>query len=305
MGLFAAAFTILVWGITFVNTRALLQAGFSALEIQILRFALAYAALWVVHPRRVRLPFAKELPFIGMGLTGVAVYQFLENSAIHYTTASNVAILVACAPIAAALLNRFFGTRTRLSPWFFVGFPIAMAGVAMVSFAGIHRFHFDPVGDLMALGAMVSWGFYSILVARVNETGLSQLFVIRRSFFWALVLLLPFAVYGATPTGGAVLRGSFQTTFDAAVNAHRFASALNWINLGFLGLFASAACFVLWNIACKRLGIVRCSVGLYLIPAVTVLFAWFFLGETLTPSAIAGTGLILLGVFLSEKRAKG
>ena len=36
----SAAFVILAWGITFVNTRALLF-DFSALEIQVIRFAMA------------------------------------------------------------------------------------------------------------------------------------------------------------------------------------------------------------------------------------------------------------------------
>lgn len=40
-----AAIVILVWGITFVNTRAPL-GDFSALEIQFGRFALAWAMLW-------------------------------------------------------------------------------------------------------------------------------------------------------------------------------------------------------------------------------------------------------------------
>ena len=40
-----AALVILVWGMTFANTRALL-GDFSALEILVGRFALAWAALW-------------------------------------------------------------------------------------------------------------------------------------------------------------------------------------------------------------------------------------------------------------------
>ena len=42
----AVVFVILVWGMTFANTRALLE-DFSALEIQFLWFALAWAMLWV------------------------------------------------------------------------------------------------------------------------------------------------------------------------------------------------------------------------------------------------------------------
>ena len=50
-----AAVAIVVWGVTFASTRALL-ADFSSLEILVLRFSLAWAALlWLsVCPRRGR-----------------------------------------------------------------------------------------------------------------------------------------------------------------------------------------------------------------------------------------------------------
>ena len=48
-----ALFVIFVWGVTFANTRALL-ADFSALEILVVRFALAWGALWLMSPRRLR-----------------------------------------------------------------------------------------------------------------------------------------------------------------------------------------------------------------------------------------------------------
>lgn len=43
-GWISAAFTVFVWGVTFVNTKALLD-DFSALEIHVLRFAIASLAL--------------------------------------------------------------------------------------------------------------------------------------------------------------------------------------------------------------------------------------------------------------------
>ena len=43
-GWIAAIFTIIVWGVTFASTRALLE-DFSSLEINIARFALAWVAL--------------------------------------------------------------------------------------------------------------------------------------------------------------------------------------------------------------------------------------------------------------------
>ena len=42
----AAVFAIVVWGVTFAATRSLLEE-FSVLEILVLRFALAWGALWM------------------------------------------------------------------------------------------------------------------------------------------------------------------------------------------------------------------------------------------------------------------
>ena len=297
-GLALVVFTLLVWGVTFVNTRALLS-DFSALEIQLLRFTLGYAALWCICPRRGSVARGDEWLFVGMGLAGVAVYQLLENCAIHYTNASNVSILVSLCPMTTALLAWMLGRGRRPSLRFFIGFIVAIVGVAMVCMNGLHAFHFHPLGDLMAFCAMLSWGFYSMFVDVVNAKGYPPVFVIRQMFFWALVFTVPLVLFGLTSMGRTVLQGSFAVSLDPAVNGARFTSGLNLVNIGFLGLLASAACFVVWNLACETLGTVRCTVFLYLIPVVTVVFAAIFLGERMTFVSGVGSALILGGVILS------
>lgn len=308
----AALFVIMVWGVTFVNTKALL-ADFSALEIQVLRYAIGWAALKAIGALRrkesVRTTPHDELMFAMMGLSGVAVYQLLENCAIHYTNASNVSILVCMCPLLTALVARTVarwrcrGERVPAIPWwFFLGFAVAITGVVLVSMNGISEFHFNPLGDLLAALAMLSWAVYSNLATLVNEKGYAPTFVIRRTFFWALVFMVPPVIFGLTPSGAAAMKGSFAIVTDAAVNARRFSSAMNYVNLGFLGLFASALCFVLWNRALAAIGTVRCTIGLYLLPVVTVVFAYLFLGEALTPASALGAALILAGVILSGWR---
>ena len=68
----------------------------------------------------------------------------------------------------------------------------------------------------------------------------------------------------------------------------------------FLGLLASAFCFVAWNKACERLGTVRCSLGLYLVPVVAFLIAHVFLGETLPAAGVVGAVLVLAGVAVAK-----
>ena len=71
-------------------------------------------------------------------------------------------------------------------------------------------------------------------------------------------------------------------------------------NLLFLGLGASALCFVTWNFAVKALGAVKTSVYIYLVPVITVAASVLILREPFTWMTGAGTVLTLIGLLLSE-----
>ena len=310
-GWIAAGIVIAVWGMTFASTRMLLE-DFSAIEINIARFALAWAALWLLcaaNGRRTRYAcpaceadtFRGECLFVAMGFTGIVAYQFLENCAIYYTNASNVAILVSFGPIVTALMARAFTAFRQLSMRLIVGSMISIAGVALVSLNGVMNFELRPLGDIMALCAMVSWGGYSILLDIANRRGIPPLVAVRKSFGWSLAMMVPFAFWGMTESGMCALDGSFAVVLDGEINVQRFTSLLNWMNIAFLGLLASAASFVLWSAACKTIGVVRTTISLYLTPIVGVIFAAVFLGERLTALEILGGCIILLGVALATK----
>ena len=300
----AAATAILAWSATFASTKVLLL-DFSSQEILVIRFFLAWATLRCLDAPRgradaVRPSWRDEWLFAAMGFTGLAFYQFLENCAVYYTNASNVAILTSFGPIVTAVLSRVLLKDRTLSVPFLLGALLSVAGVALVSLNGAVNFAVRPLGDLMAVGAMVCWGFYSVLLDKANARGFPQLMIVRKAFFWSLLMILPATLWGLTESGFYALDGSFSVTLDAAANAERFSRLSNVANFLFLGVFASAVCFCLWNQACKSLGVVRTTVGLYLTPVAGVLFAVLFLGERLTVMSATGGLAILAGVAIAE-----
>ena len=301
-GLLLAVPTILIWGVTFVNTKALLT-DFSAFEILFLRFLMAYAALWCLKPKRLAVDgWREEAVYAGMGLTGVTVYQFLENCALHWTNASNVSILVSVSPMTTAILSQIL-LRERALTWrFMAGFVLAMTGIVLVCLNGVYVFSFHPIGDVLALASALSWSFYSVFVTKMNARGKDPILMTRRTFFWAIVAMLPLLGVSLLPGGDTFADGIFAVDFSVAANAARLARPLNLLNLGFLGILASALCFATWNIACARLGTVRATLGIYTLPAITILFAWFFLDERLTAVGALGAGLTLAGVILSDRQ---
>ena len=284
LGYVYAAIAILIWGVTFVNTKALL-VNFSAFEILVIRFAAAYVALWIVAPRRHRLrSWREEGVYAAMGVTGVALYQFLENCAIHSTNASNVSIIVSACPMGTAVLSALLLREKALTRRFVAGFLLAMTGIVLVCLNGVTECHFSPFGDFLAFGAMASWSLYSVLITRINVRDCDPVLVIRRTFFWGLVAMAPF------------VPGGFD--FDGARNLARFSSPLMLVHLGFLGFLASALCYILWNRACRALGTVRATCGIYLTPAITAVAAYLILGETLTVTAVVGAVITVIGVIL-------
>lgn len=300
-GYIFAAVAVFLWGITFVCTKSLLN-DFSAFEILFFRFLVAYIGLWIIKPKGLVLKNKKEnWWFFLAGLSGIAVYQQAENIAINYTTASNVSIIVSICPFFTAIIAQIFLKEKHLNLWFILGFIIALAGITLVSFNGHAEFHLSPKGDLLALLAAVSWGFYSLFVSKVNAMGYDDVLCTRRFFFYALILMIPFFIYGATCSEPG---SAFYVNLSTAVNKARFAKPMSWVNLLFLGLGASAFCFVAWGYACNKLGTVKITVALYLIPVITIVFAFILLGETITLMGLCGAALTITGLILSGRKRK-
>ncbi|QCC84975.1 DMT family transporter [Desulfovibrio desulfuricans] len=284
-GHLAALICILVWGTTFVSTKVLLRA-FLPVEILLFRFLLGYAALWLACPRFLRIADRRqEVLFACAGLCGVTLYFLLENVALTYTFASNVGVIVAVSPFFAGLLAFWLLRAERPGLNFFLGFAAAMLGIGLISFSGSTQLRLNPAGDVLAVLAGLSWAGYSIITRKLMSFGYNSLLVTRRCFFYGLLFMLP-----ALPFMG------FQWRLE------RLADVTNSANLLFLGLGASALCFVTWTFAIKRLGAVKSCAYIYLVPVVTVVTAVLVLHERITLMAAAGIALTMLGLGISEMR---
>ncbi|MFR8047605.1 MAG: DMT family transporter [Eggerthella lenta] len=168
-----------------------------------------------------------------------------------------------------------------------------MAGVCLVSFAGGASGGLVAEGGLgqagligvaLALAAAGTWAVYSIVTKKLSTFGYDSILVTRRTFAWGLAFMLPaLPLLGFSPDWGSL------------------AAPEMWGNLVFLGLGASALCFVTWNMAVKELGPVKTSLYIYLVPALTVLASAAVLGDPLTPPVVAGVLLTIAGLFLSER----
>lgn len=285
-GHLAALFTIVLWGTTYIATKVLLRS-FGPTEILITRFVIGYATLLIMRPGRVKLARPRdEWLFVFAGLTGITLYYLLENLALTQTTASSVGIIVTISPFFMALLSVLFLHTPLPNRWFYIGFVVAMAGVILVSDHSGVSASGHWLGDALALLAALVWAVYSILKARIGVLNVNLIQATRHTFFYGIVFMLPL-----------VWLAHFRMPW---------AQLLAPVNLGnflFLGIGACAVCFVTWSFAVKRLGTVRTSVYMYLVPVITLAFSVWLLHEPLTPLIVLGAALTLVGLWVSGRAA--
>ena len=197
-GHLAAIFTILIWGTTFTSTKVLLRS-FEPLEILFVRMTIAFLILFIAKPRRLALKYKRhELLFAAAGLCGITLYQILENYSLSLTMVANTSLIVTTSPFFIAILSIIFLKAEKPGYLFYTGFLAAIAGIAIISFSGMAALQINPTGDLLALGAAVSWAFYSILTKIISAHGYSIVQVTRRIFGYALLFLIPILLFSGT-----------------------------------------------------------------------------------------------------------
>ena len=281
----AAFAMILVWGISFLNTRVLLDAGLTPTEIFVARFTIAYLSLLAVCRFKVKYTgWRDELLFVVCGVAGGSAYFIAENTALEYTIISDVAVLVSTAPLTTALMGAIFYRDERITWMTCLGMIIAFIGSVMLAMKNGLVWGDSIVGDLLALLAAFVWAFYSMALKRLNRT-YTTLFITRKLFFYGVLSALPLLLMESS-------RVDWATTLRKPEV---------WGNLLYLGLICSMAAYFIWGITVKRIGAVRASNYFYLSPIISMISAAIWFGERTNAIAYAGCVLILAGVIMAEK----
>lgn len=89
--------------------------------------------MWILFPHTLKIVDKKrELAFAGAGLFGIVLYFMLENTALTMTYASNVGIIVACAPFFVAVIVGIFFKNEK--PEIILNFLFLGVGASVLGF---------------------------------------------------------------------------------------------------------------------------------------------------------------------------
>jgi drug/metabolite transporter (DMT)-like permease len=278
----------LVWGVSFVVARVAL-AELSPLALALLRYAAAallFGPAALIYAWRGKTPAWRDLPLLaGLGLAAVAAYFWIQFTALSLTSAVNVALLVATAPVLTALLGRWW-LREELSPARRAGIALGIAGAFLVITGGRMTLGASPadlLGGLLALTNAALWALYTVCGRRLVARH-PPLLVTAYVGLFGLAFLAP----AAFASGGYPPLASL--------------SGRTWAAVMFLGLLCSGVGYFLWYWALSRMEAARAAAFMYLNPLVTALAGWVMLGEIPRMATVIGGLVTIGGVYLTNRR---
>ena len=275
----------LFWGGNFVFSKVALKEMPGAL-VAGMRTALAAALLMAVYKGRNsdgRPPLRRdEYPRLCLiGVCGIAVNQICFLVGLSLTTASHAALVIGLTPFMVLALAWFRGHEDFTSKRA-MGLAVAVGGMMLLQRPAASAQTASLAGDLLILGAGLSFAVYTVFGKELaaEHGGMA---VVAVSYAAGSLFLLPMTLFLASQ-------------FDFAQ-----VSAAAWWAFGYMTIVSSVLCYIGWAYALKRLPASRLSAFSYLQPLVATLLALPMLGEPITATLVGGGGLIMAGVFLSER----
>ena len=224
-----------------------------------------------------------------LGLTGVAAFNAIMYTGLHYTTATNGLLLQAAIPPAVLFADRIlFGVRAAWAQ--VLGMLVSVFGVAVIVFEGepshVLGFRFG-LGDGLVLIACADWALYTVLLRKRPDV--SPLSFLLATFLVGVAAIAPLWLWelanGPPVRWSAGVGGAFL----------------------YVALLPSLVSYLIYNNAAEVVGPARAGQAITLLPLFGALLSAALLGEQLHAYHFAGMALILVGILvaaLAPRRAE-
>jgi len=219
--------------------------------------------------------------FLLLSFLGIPINQFLFLTGLELSKPTNAALFYGATPALVLLLSVLMKKEKR-SLLRLAGVIVAFTGILVVVFEhGLELGSESLLGDMLLLGAVVAWTFYTVL-GKDMVTKYGPVHATSVTMVWGMGMFLPVGLVSAL-------------TFDY--------SGLTLTDVGgivYLAVGTSIITYLLWYYALGKLAPSKVAIFANTQPVFTMVLAWLFLGEILTPWFLLGAGIPLGGVILTE-----
>lgn len=280
-----ALLAVFVWGVSFPVLKGIMTV-MSPLTLMLVRGLVSLVVLAIILRRSGgwRFPSAEDVPaLLSAGLIGFTLNQILYAWGLHLTTASHSGLIFTVTPLFVFGMSQALG-HVRLGRRDVLGLALGVGGALLIigwpasGAAG----EASVLGDLLTVGAAITWGIWTILAAPV----LQRRGTLAGTFWITLtgtIGLVPFAMPGLMVQ-------------DWALPWWTYAGIL------YAGAAGGALGSLLWYAAVRRLGAARTAIYANMESFFAVLAAALLLGERVALVSVVGGAAVVAGVLLTRRR---
>ncbi len=280
MAIALLTFTCVVWGLTFISIKVVIDTT-TPIWLGFIRFCLASLILYVMLRLSGQKPRLRQKDFFSMagtGLLGVTIYFLFENNGIKMLSASEASIVVGTIPVLTVIVDGFV-KKSSFSLRIFSGALLSFAGVSIMVLESLH-FSGSVLGYLYMGGAALAWVAYSFAAKKLEKSYSSM-----ETVFWHSII-------------GAV---GFVPFLFAEHPAWGDFTLLTAGNILFLAVLGSALGYLFYIRGLAVLGASVTNIFINLIPVISVLSAFIFLKEKISLIQYLGGSAAIIGVFIVNK----
>lgn len=268
-----------VWGIPYLLIKIAVE-GVSAPVLVFARTAIGAAVLLpLALSRAAWIPVLKcWKPVLVFAFFEIIAAWLLLSDAERHISSSLTGLLIAAAPIIAAVLDRFTGGERRLGTKRIAGLAVGFAGVAALA------------GPEMTGGS--AWPVTEVLLVAMCYA-IAPLVAAR---YLSDVPTLPMTA-ACLGVAAVVYVGPAAATWPAEVPSTRVLVALAG-----LAVICTAVAFLVFFALIREVGAARALMFTYVNPVVALAAGVIVLSEPLTVWNLVGLALILVGLLLATRR---
>lgn len=284
----SALLAMAFWALSFIWYKEVLTL-YKPVSLVLMRLIISSSLLLAVSLALRKLQVLKKKDvknFLLLTFFQPFLYFLCESYGISMVSSTLAAVIISTIPLFSPI-GAYFLLGERISLVNFIGILISVVGVTMVVFhAGFSNIDVSVPGVLLMLVAVVAAIGYAITIRRLgNRYNVFSIVTYQNTlgilFFLPLFFWLDFKQFiTVTPTRSVI------------------------VPLVSLGIFSSTVAFILFTYVIKKLSISRANVFTNAIPVLTAIFAYFILGEELTPVMLMGIAVVILGVLVAQVSRK-
>ena len=282
--------TAIFWGGTFIAGRSVSQ-NIGPFSIAFLRFAIASILLalltWKIEGKFPRLKTPQIIPVVLLGMTGIFLYNVMFFKGLKIIEAGRASLIVATCPVFITIGSALF-FKERINATKAFGIVISVFGAVIVITKGNMRGIFAGSvgwGELYILCCVLSWTAYS-LIGKVVMNDLSPL----ASVFYSTVV--------------GMIALFIPAWFEGLIQEIGRHCVSDWLSILYLGIFGTVIGFVWYYEGVNQVGPMKAAIFINFVPISAVVLAFLILREPITASLLAGTVLVVSGVYLTTRTAK-